>query len=120
VVLVLVLVEILVGNQLALAGSPYPLAYLAGHIALAVIVSGFAAHVLLRAVRRRHAPVRAAAAITFVAAVGATLGGTWFLVGGMTNPALYAMEGLGGLALLGALLVIVWGGARPSTAPTAP
>lgn len=118
VILILVLIEILLGNQLAVAGSPYPLAYLAGHIALALIVSGFAAHAFLIARRWPGTAIRVASGLTFLAAVAATLGGTWFLVGGMTNPALYTMEGSGGLAFLGSILIIVFGG-RPSAPPVA-
>ena len=119
VILVLVLVEILLGNQLAVAGSPYPIAYLVVHILVAVLVCGFAGHIVLLAWKRTQTPIRVAAAITFLSAVGATLGGTWFLVGGMSNPALYTMEALGGLAFLGAILVIVLGGPAPAPKPVA-
>ena len=42
--LVLVLAEILVGNQLALAGSPYPVGYLAAHIGLSVLLIALGAY----------------------------------------------------------------------------
>ena len=64
---------------------------------------------------RRHL-----AGITFIAALGATISGTVFLLGGQSNGALYGMEGLGGLALLGALLMIIFGSVKVGSTPPAP
>jgi len=108
-ILVLLLGEILLGNQLAVVGSPYPLGYLAAHVVLSILLVGFTAHVLLASLRLPRAATKFAAGFTFVATLGATLGGTAFLLGGGSLASLYAMEVLGGFALLGAILLIVWG-----------
>jgi len=119
VVFVLLIVEVLVGNELALAGSPYPLGYLAAHIVLAVLLTGFTSHVLLASIRGYRGSTRIAAGVTFVTTLGALLSGTVFLLAGQSNAALVGMEALAVLALLGAILLMVWGGAgsrRPTSA----
>lgn len=118
ILLILVLVEVIVGDLLARAGSPYPLAALVGHIVLAVLVSGAAVGALIAARRHRSALVRAGTVVAVVGGIGATLAGTWFLLGGMPDAALGAMEGLAGLTLVGAALLIVGGG--PAAAPPSP
>ncbi len=120
---VFVLVEILIGNQLALSnGPPYPIVYLVLHVLVAiglVLGSGYALMIALRLPSRAAQGV---AALTFVAALGATISGTVFLYGGQSNSALLGMEGFGGLALLGALLLIVFGSVpiAPSSPAAAP
>lgn len=119
-ILVLLLAELLLGDLLAMVGSPYPVGYLAAHIALSILLVGLVAHVLVRSTRTPSRPARLAAGLTFVSTLGATLGGTVFLLGGGADAALYAMEGLGGIALLGAILLIVWGSVEIPSTPTAP
>ena len=119
-IFVLLLGEILLGNQLAEVGSPYPVGYLAAHVVLSVLLVGFTAHVFLAALRLPKAAAKYAAAITFLSTLGATLAGTVFLLGGGSTPSLYAMEGLGGVALIAAILLMVWGSVAASsqTSPT--
>lgn len=116
-IFLLVIGEILVGNELAEAGSPYPLGYLAAHIALAIVLVAFSVHVLIRAVRLPSMPARAAAGVTFVSALGAALGGTVYLFAGSSAYALDAMEAFGGVALLGSVLLILWGSVSVPAAP---
>ena len=108
-ILILLLAEILVGNQLAVVGSPYPTSYLAAHIAVAallVVVTGVA---LAISVRLPSWPARLLATVTFLGALGATAGGTLFLYAGGAQSDLDIMEGLGVIALLTDILLIVWG-----------
>jgi hypothetical protein len=107
--LLLLLVEALLGNQLAVVGSPYPLGYLVAHVALAVLLVAFSTHVLVLARRLPGVPARTAAWVTFVSTIIATAGGTAFLFGGQSSAALYAMVAFAGVAILGAVLLLVWG-----------
>lgn len=118
-ILVLVFAEILVGNELALAGSPYPVGWLAAHVVLALLLIGFTGHALRIAVRLPSTPARVAAGLTFLSALGATIAGTVFLVAGQANSALYAMEGLAGIAILADLLLLVWGSVAVPSGPSA-
>ncbi len=117
-IFVLLLAELLLGNQLAVVGTPYPVGYLATHIVLSILLIGLAAHVVVRSTRLPSGPAKAVAWLTFVSTLGATIGGTVFLVAGGSSIALYAMEGLGALAVLGAVLLIVWGSVRIPSQPT--
>jgi hypothetical protein len=119
-ILVLLLAELLLGNQLAVVGSPYPVGYLAAHVVLSILLIGLTAHVLVRSSRLPSRPAKAIAGLTFLSAVGATIGGTVFLLGGGSSIALYAMEGLGGLAVLGAILLIVLGSVEIPAKPETP
>jgi hypothetical protein len=118
--LVLVLAEILVGNQLAVVGSPYPVGYLALHVILALLLVGLAVHAVRRALREGRGAAQASAALALVSVVGAGISGAVFLYAGQNNGALYGMEGLGGLAFLAAINLLVFGGARPAPAPMTP
>jgi len=119
-IFVLLLAELLLGNQLAVVGSPYPVGYLAAHIVLSILLIGFTAHVLVRSTRLPSRPAKVVAGLTFLSAVGATIGGTVFLLSGGGSNALYAMEGLGGLAVLGAILLIVFGSVEIPVKPATP
>jgi hypothetical protein len=111
-------VEILVGNQLAEVGSPYPVGYLAAHVVLSVVLIAFTGHALMFAFRRPRTALRVSAAVTFVTTLGATLSGTVFLLAGQSPSALTGMEALGVIALLGSILLIVWGGGSPEATPS--
>jgi hypothetical protein len=98
-----------VGGSLALESS-YLIVTLASHIGLALVtmaVAGYATRVIGR--DYKMAP-RASGGVASFAALGATIAGTVFLVGGQSNAALYAMEGFAGLGLLAALVMIIIGG----------
>jgi len=107
--LVLVLAEILVGNQLALAGSPYPVGYLAAHIGLSVLLIALGTYLVLLAHRLHRARAWIPSWLCLVSVVLATVSGTDFLWGSGAQSTLYAMEGFGGLALLGSFLLIIFG-----------
>ena len=107
--LVLLIVEGVLGGQLAIVGSPYPIGYLAAHIVLAILLVGFTAHAVRRALRLPKASLKVAATITFLTTLGATLAGTVFLLGGGAMSAFDAMEALFGVALIGAILLLVLG-----------
>jgi hypothetical protein len=119
-IFVLLILEILLGNQLAVVGSPYPWPYLAAHIVLSLLLLGFTAHVLLASVRLGGGvAARASAGLTFLSALLATVGGTAFLYAGGSQWALYLMEGFGVFGLLAAILLMVWGSV-PVRSPPAP
>jgi len=101
----------LLGNSLALESGGYGLGYLAGHIVVALLLVAFTGHSAVLASRSYRGLSQAVSTLTLVAAIGATIAGTVFLLGGQSNGALYGMEGLAVLGLLGAILMIVWGGA---------
>ena len=107
--LAVVFAEILVGNQLALAGGPYPVGYLAAHVALSILLIAFGAYLVIIAHGLHRALPSILSWLAFVSVVIATISGTVFLVGGGAQGALYGMEGFGGLALLVSILLIVWG-----------
>jgi hypothetical protein len=118
--LVLVLAEILVGNQLALAGSPYPVGYLAAHIGLSILLIALGAYLVVIAYRLHRALAWIPSWLSLVSVVIATLSGTDFLVGSGAQSALYAMEGFGGLALLGAILLVILGSFTVPSQSSAP
>ncbi len=107
--LVLVLAEILVGNELALAGSPYPVGYLAAHIGLSILLILLGAYLVIISYRLHRPPAWILSGLCFVSVVIATLSGTDFLIGGGAQGTLYAMEGFGGLALLGSIILVIVG-----------
>lgn len=109
VILILVLTDILLGNQLALTGSPFPPGYLVAHVIVTAAVVGFAAHSVVIAFRAHRWSARVATLLTLVTSVGATVAGAAFLLEGEAAGPLRGMEILGGLAFLGALLVVVIG-----------
>jgi len=110
----------LLGNSLAFESGGYNVAYLAAHIGVALLLVAFSGHAAVLAARSYRGVSQAVAALTLLAAIGATIAGTVFLLGGQRNGPLYAMEGLAVLGLLGAILMIVWGGAGSLRQPAAP
>ncbi len=114
---VLVIVESVLGDPLARAGSPYPLGYLAAHIGLALLLVAFAAHAFVISIRLPSWPARVAACVTFLCALGATIDGTVFLLGGQSRSSLYGMEALAVVALLGAILLFAWGSVAIPASP---
>ena len=112
--LVVLGVEGAIGGQLSLAGSPYPPVYLWTHIVLAILLIGFGAHALILARRLSRASATGSAVFTFACILGATIAGTVFLLAGQNNAAFYAMEGLFGVAIVGAILLILLGSVRSS------
>ena len=107
--LVVLLALATVGGTLALEGSSYVLGYLALHIVLAILLVGFSAHVFMATLRLSNTPARASAGLALLSALGATVGGSIFLFVGGNPIALDAMEGLTGVALLGIVLLILFG-----------
>jgi hypothetical protein len=116
VVLVLFLLTSAVGGSLALESSYLP-ATLASHIGLALITLGIAGYATSFVGRAYRAVPRASAGIAALSALGATIAGTIFLLGGESNSALYAMEGFAGLGILAAIVMIVVGGASGKRVP---
>jgi hypothetical protein len=108
-----------VGGSLALESS-YLVVTLASHIGLALVtlaVAGYASSML----GRDYTLVpRASTGLAALAALGATIAGTVFLLDGQGNPTLYAMEGFALLGLLAALIMIIMGGASGLRAPPVP
>lgn len=101
--------EFLIGNELAVAGSPYPLIWLILHVLVALGLVIGAGGTIWIALRLRSGTNLAIGTLTFLFALGATISGTVFLFAGQNNGALYAMELLGGLTILGGLLLIIFG-----------
>jgi hypothetical protein len=108
-VLVLFFLTSAVGGSLALEGS-YLVVTLASHIGLALVTMGLAGYATRVVGRDYTVGARASAGVASLAALGATIAGTVFLVEGQSNSALYAMEGLALLGLLAAVLMIILGG----------
>ncbi len=108
-VLVLFFLTSAVGGSLALESS-YLVVTLASHIGLALVTLAVAAYATSTVGRTYRAAPRASAGVAAIAALGATLAGTAFLLGGKSDGALYAMEGLAGLGILAAILMIALGG----------
>jgi hypothetical protein len=117
--LVLVTIETLVGNELALAGSPYPWSWLAVHIVVGLLLIGFAGHTARMAFRRPRTVARVSATLAALGSLGAFVSGLLFLFAGQSNGALYGMEGLAGLVFLAAVLLIVFGSVAPPPTPAA-
>lgn len=117
-VFVMFLLTSAVGGSLALEGS-YLLVTLVSHIGLAVvtlIVAGFASSF----VGRFYQPLpRAAAGIAALAALGATLAGTAYLLSGNGVYPLDAMEGFAVIGLVAAIVMTAVGGPSGKRAPIA-
>lgn len=118
-VLLLFLVTSTVGGSLA-SESPYLAVTLASHIGLALVTLGIASYATSFVGRSYRTPARAASGIAALAALGATVSGTVFLLGGQSNAALYAMEGFAGLGIVAGIVMVVLGGASGRRVPTAP
>jgi len=117
--LVLLLLVAVLGGELA-GESSYTWPYLAAHIVLAVLLIGFSAHVFMAAIRGAKAPAKVGAGVAFVSAVGATISGTVFLLGGSNPIALDGMEGLAIVAVVGILLILIWGSRVAPSDPATP
>ncbi len=98
-----------VGGSLA-SESSYLALTLASHIGLALVTLGLAGFAASRLGRRYRPVPRAASGLGALAALGATVSGTVFLVGGQSNAALYCMVGFAVVGLVASLLMIVFGG----------
>ena len=112
VIFALVLADILLGNHLAEAGSPYPLGYLAAHIGVTVAVLAFSGHAVLASRRSVGWAPSASALLTLLASLGATFAGAAFLLEAGARGPLLGMEGFGVLAFLGTIMLIVFGGGK--------
>jgi hypothetical protein len=108
-----------VGGSLA-SESSYLLVTLASHIGLALVTLGLAGYATSFVGRSYKAGPRGSAGLGAVSALGATIAGTVFLLGGQSSAALYAMEGFAGLGVLAALLMIVLGGPSGKRVSVAP
>lgn len=116
--LVLIIVESLVGSELAFESS-YSTVVLALHILLALGLVGLSGRALYVAFGYPTSTPRLVAGLNLVASLGATAAGTVFLVGGQNPAALQAMEGFAVLIVLFALLFLTWGSPpAPSPGPT--
>lgn len=115
-VLVMFLLTSAVGGSLALEGS-YLLVTLVSHIGLAVVTLVIAGYTASSVGRFYRTLPRASAGIAAFAALGATVAGTAFLLGGKGSPALYAMEGFAVLGIVAAILMIVVGGPAGKNPP---
>ncbi len=118
-VLALWIAEVVLGNTLAIDGSPYPTDLLAAHVivaVLAVLLTGFAVGVALRSGQRRGLY---AAGVTHGSTLAATVSGLLFLFAGQNQYALDGMEGFAGAMLLGIILMALFGRAPLNSAPSA-
>jgi hypothetical protein len=118
-VLVFFLLTSAVGGSLA-SESSYLLITLASHIGRALGTLGLAGYGASFIGRSYKAIPRGSAGLSALSALGATLAGTIFLVGGQSTAALYAMEGFAGIGILAALLMIVFGGQSGKRVSEAP
>ena len=108
-VLVFFVLTSAVGGSLALESS-YLVVTLTSHIGLALVTLGLAGYGAAFISRFYKAAPRAGAGLSALSALGATISGAVFLLGGQSNAALYSMEGFAGLGIVGALLMAVLGG----------
>jgi hypothetical protein len=118
-VLVFFLLTSAVGGSLALE-STYLAITLASHIGLALVTLGIAGYATSFVGRSYKAMPRGFAGLSALSALGATIAGTIFLVGGQSTGALDAMEGFAGIGILAALLMIILGGQSGKRVPVAP
>jgi hypothetical protein len=117
IVLVMFLLTSAVGGSLA-AESSYLAVTLASHIGLALVTLGIAGFAT-SFVGRSYRPVpRAAAGLAALAALGATISGTVFLLYGQSNAALSAMVGFAVVGIIASIVMIALGGpsGKPATA----
>jgi hypothetical protein len=118
-VLVFFLLTSAVGGSLGLESS-YLVVTLASHIGLAAVTLGLAGYATSFVGRSYKALPRGSAGLSALSALGATIAGTVFLVGGQGPAALYAMEGFAGVGILAGLLMIVAGGPSGERVSTTP
>jgi len=114
--LVMFLLTSIVGGSLALESSYLPVT-LASHIGLALVTLGLAVYGAAVLGRPYRAPSKALVGLAGLSALVATIAGTVFLLGGSSNPALYAMEAFAGIGILASLVLIVIGGESGKRAP---
>ncbi len=110
--LALVVAGGLAGSAL-MAQDPFSAATLAVHIALALSMVGVSMLALRLARGLQGWRPTAAAAVGLLSAVGATLAGAVFLLGGEALAALHWMEGFTGAIIVASVLLLAWGAARP-------
>lgn len=108
-ILVSFVVTSVVGGSLTSESSYLPL-MLGAHIGLALLTLGLSSYATSIIGRRYKSLPRVGAALSAAAALGATIGGTVFLLGGQSNGPLYAMEGFAVVGIAAALVMIVLGG----------
>ncbi len=122
VLLALVIVEGLLGSAL-MTQRPFAAGTLSLHILVALVTVGVTGWTFRLALRRRGWRPFAAAGLALLSALGATVAGADYLLGGKTPTALHWMEGLTGAVLVAAVLLLVWGAATmrgaQEPAPTA-
>ena len=116
-VLVFFVITSLLGGSLALESS-YLAVTLASHIGLAIVTLVLAGYATSAIGRRYRSAPRTGAALSAVSALVAVIAGTVYLTAGQPVGALYAMEAFAGVGIVGALLMIVFGG--PSGLRSAP
>jgi hypothetical protein len=105
-----------VGGSLALESS-YLAVTLASHIGLALVTLGIAGYATSFVGRGYRAVPRASAGVAALAALGATVAGTVFLLNGKSNSALYGMEALAVVGILAAVVMMVVGGSSGRREP---
>ena len=118
-VLVMFLLTSAVGGSLGLESSYLPIT-LASHIGLALVTLAIAGYATSFVGRYYRALPRVFAAIAALAALGATIAGTVFLLGGQSDTSLYAMEGFAVLGIIAALVMVAAGGPSAKRATASP
>ncbi len=108
-VLVFFVLTSLVGGSLALESS-YLAVTLASHIGLGIVTLVLAGYATSAIGRRYRTAPRTGAALSAVSALFAVIAGTVYLTAGQPLGALSAMEVFAGTGIVGALLMIVFGG----------
>jgi uncharacterized membrane protein len=105
-----------VGGSLALESTYLPIT-LASHIGLALVTLAVAGYATSFVGRKYRAVPRALAVLAALSALGATIAGAAFWLGGQSDGALYAMGGLGVIGILLGLGLIALGGPSGQRAP---
>ena len=108
-----------VGGSLALESS-YLAVTLASHIGLALVTLGLGGYATSFVGRSYKAMPRGFAGLCALSALGATIAGTIYLLGGQAAGALDAMEAFALIGILAALLMIVFGGPSQRRVSVAP
>lgn len=110
VLLALVIGEGLAGSAL-MTQKPFSAGSLALHIVLALVMVGLSLRAFRVALRLRGWRPLVASGLALLSALGATVAGAAFLLGGETWAALHWMEGLTAVLIVAAVLLVVWGAA---------
>jgi len=111
VFLALVIGEGLAGSAL-MSQKPFAAGTLALHIILALVMVALALWALRLAFRLRGWRPSVAALLALLTAVGATVAGAAFLLGGRAPGALHWMEGFTVGIIVASVLLVVWGAAE--------